>query len=357
MSLFKNLMDGVNAAAAGSTNADNSAIVEGREDPSAVSPRVRKAVFPVAGLGTRFLPATKAVAKEMLPVVDRPLIQYAVDEALAAGIEEMIFITSRSKRAIEDHFDTAVELEQELQRNGKDSVLDELKRLIPPNIKFSFVRQPAPLGLGHAVQCAEHAVGGEPFAVLLPDDLIDATRPALAQMVEQFNLRPASLLAVQNVRPDETHRYGICDVVVADARVARLRGIVEKPKPAQAPSTLGVVGRYVFTPAIFDCLRAITPGVGGELQLTDAVSRLLALEPVFAYRFSGERYDCGSKEGMMQATVMLGLRHPEIGSSTRQLILQEAARLLAESQAESGSATLARTNALTRRALSLVQTQ
>ena len=356
MSLFKNLMAGVNAAATGHPDADGS-VVEGSQDPRVTSPRVRKAVFPVAGLGTRFLPATKAVAKEMLPVVDRPLIQYAVDEALAAGIEEMIFITSRSKRAIEDHFDTAVELEQELQRNGKDIQLEELKRLIPPKIKFSFVRQAAPLGLGHAVLCAEHAVGGEPFAVLLPDDLIDATRPALAQMVEQFNLRPASLPAVQNARPDETHRYGICDAVVTDARVARVRGIVEKPKPAQAPSTLGVVGRYVFTPTIFDCLRDITPGVGGELQLTDAIARLLALEPVFAYRFAGQRYDCGSKEGMMQATVMLGLRHPEIGHSTRQLILQEAARMLAESQAESDDAvTTARATALTRRALSLVQT-
>ena len=355
MSLFKNLMAGVNGTSA--VDAQNPPVaVEGGEDPRATFPRVRKAVFPVAGLGTRFLPATKAVAKEMLPVVDRPLIQYAVDEALAAGIEEMIFITSRSKRAIEDHFDTAVELEQELQRNGKDAMLEELKRLIPPNIKFSFVRQSSPLGLGHAVQCAEHAVGGEPFAVLLPDDLIDAPRPALAQMIEQFNLRPASLLAVQNVRPDETHRYGICDVVVADARLSRVRGIVEKPKPAQAPSTLGVVGRYVFTPAIFDCLRSITPGVGGELQLTDAVARLLEIEPVFAYRFAGQRYDCGSKDGMMQATVMLGLRHPEIGNSTRQLILQEAARILAEAH-DDADATTGRTAALTRRAFSLVQSE
>lgn len=355
MSLFKNLMAGVNGT---EVDADRYVgPIDGAEDPQATPPRVRKAVFPVAGLGTRFLPATKAVAKEMLPVVDRPLIQYAVDEALAAGIEEMIFITSRSKRAIEDHFDTAVELEQELQRNGKDALLEELKRLIPPNIKFSFVRQASPLGLGHAVQCAEHAVGGEPFAVLLPDDLIDATRPALAQMVEQFNLRPASLIAVQTVKPEETHRYGICDVVAADARVARLRGIVEKPKPAQALSTLGVVGRYVFTPTIFDCLRAIKPGAGGELQLTDAIARLLALEPVFSYRFAGQRYDCGSKEGMMQATLMLGLRHPEIGSATRQLVLQEAARLLAESQSEPAGPASARTTALTRRALSLVQSQ
>ena len=360
MSLFKNLT----ARPAGGSGADGSeavpiGVAEGSEDPQAQPPRVRKAVFPVAGLGTRFLPATKAVAKEMLPVVDRPLIQYAVDEALEAGIEEMIFITSRSKRAIEDHFDTAVELEQELARNGKDGLLSELRRMVPPHVKFSFVRQNAPLGLGHAVLCAEHAVGREPFAVLLPDDLIDAPRGALAQMVESFSHRPASLLAVQNVRPEETHRYGICDAVVADVRVARIRGIVEKPRPDKAPSTLGVVGRYVFTSTIFDCLRGITPGAGGELQLTDGIARLLELEPVFAFRFSGVRYDCGSKEGMMRATVALGLRHPEIGNATRQLILQEAARLLAESRAAQAQAEAdsgVRSSAgLTRRALSLVQ--
>jgi UTP--glucose-1-phosphate uridylyltransferase len=355
MSLFKNLMNGDSGKGSDPLPGADS---EAPTDAQATSSRVRKAVFPVAGLGTRFLPATKAVAKEMLPVVDRPLIQYAVDEALAAGIEEMIFITSRSKRAIEDHFDTAVELEQELARNGKDALLTELRRMVPAHVKFSYVRQCAPLGLGHAVLCAEHAVGREPFAVLLPDDLIDAQRPALAQMVEHFALRPASLLAVQNVRPEETHRYGICDAVVADARVARIRGIVEKPKPADAPSTLGVVGRYVFTPAIFDCLHQITPGAGGELQLTDAVARLLAHEPVFAYRFAGTRYDCGSKEGMMQATVALGLRHPEIGNATRQLILQEAAKLQAEAQAAAAAESpAARAAALTRRALSLVQSQ
>lgn len=318
--------------------------------PRSAQPRIRKAVFPVAGLGTRFLPATKAVAKEMLPIVDRPVIQYGVEEALAAGADEIIFVTSRSKRAIEDHFDSATELEQELERAGKSKLLAELRRMVPSHVRFTYVRQHAPLGLGHAVLCARHAVGDEPFAVLLPDDLIDAPRPALAQMVEHFNLRPASMIAVQNVPHEHVQRYGICDAVTADARVSRIRGIVEKPKPADAPSTLGVVGRYIFTPAIFDCLRDITPGAGGELQLTDGIARLLAREPVFSFRFQGQRYDCGSKQGFIEATLAIALRHPEVGGITRELVLRTAERLREEAAAERE----AHAPAAARRNLSLV---
>ncbi len=323
---------------------------EGRQ----AQPRVRKAVFPVAGLGTRFLPATKAVAKEMLPIVDRPVIQYGVEEALAAGVDEIIFVTSRSKRAIEDHFDSATELEQELERAGKHKVLTELRRMVPSHVRFTYVRQHAPLGLGHAVLCARHAVGDEPFAVLLPDDLIDASRPALAQMVEHFNLRPASMLAVQNVPADQVQRYGICDAVTADARVSRIRGIVEKPKPAEAPSTLAVVGRYIFTPAIFDCLRDITPGAGGELQLTDGIARLLAREPVFSYRFQGQRFDCGSKQGFIEATLSLAMRHPEVGALTRDLVLRTAERLREEAAESAARATAPAAASAARRSLSLV---
>lgn len=294
------------------------------------SPRtgvIRKAVFPVAGLGTRFLPATKAVAKEMLPVVDRPLIQYAIEEARAAGITEMIFVTSRTKRAIEDHVDRMPDLEAELEQQGKHALLEELRALTPEGVKFSFVRQSAPRGLGHAIQCARHLVGNEPFAVLLPDDLIDAQPGALAQLVAHYEKVPASLVAVQPVKREDTRRYGIVDIHATDARGARLKTVVEKPKPEDAPSTLGVVGRYVFTPAIFDCLDGLEAGAGGEIQLTDGIARLLQHEPVFAYRYQGKRYDCGGKLGYLEATLAYALKHAELGSDFRQLLLHTAQQL------------------------------
>jgi UTP--glucose-1-phosphate uridylyltransferase len=283
--------------------------------------RVRKAVFPVAGFGTRFLPATKAVPKEMLPIVDRPLIQYAVDEAIAAGIEEMIFVTHRSKRAIEDHFDRAVELERELEKGGKESALAELRRVAPPHIRFSFARQTAPLGLGHAVRCARHLIGDEPFAVILPDDLLDGEPPVLAQMVECFQRSGASVIAVENVRREDTARYGIVEPALDGAsRLTRIVGIVEKPQPDKAPSTMGVVGRYIFSPKLLDCLENLEPGTGNEIQLTDGIARLLAQEPVFAYSYEGKRYDCGSKIGFLEATVAFALKHPELAGEFQQLV-------------------------------------
>lgn len=288
---------------------------------------VRKAVFPVAGLGTRFLPATKAVAKEMLPIVDRPLIQYAVDEAAAAGIEEMIFITNRTKRSIEDHFDRAVELEADLEQCGKQHLLDELASLTPPGVRFTFVRQARPLGLGHAIHCARHLLKGEPFAVLLPDDLIDADPPALAQMIAQYERTPATLIAVQPIKRSETKRYGVVDTVDSDtctARLSRLRGIVEKPALQEAPSLLGVVGRYVFAPEIFDYLNDLTPGVGGEIQLTDAIARLLAERPAFAFAYRGKRYDCGTKIGYLEAQLAFGLKDPQLSKEFSVLVAQAA---------------------------------
>jgi UTP--glucose-1-phosphate uridylyltransferase len=289
--------------------------------------RVRKAVFPVAGLGTRFLPATKAVPKEMLPIVDRPLIQYAVDEAVAAGIEEMIFVTHRSKRAIEDHFDRAMELEHELERGGKASMLEELKRVAPPHVRFSFARQNAPLGLGHAVRCARHLIGDEPFAVVLPDDLLDGQPPVLAQMVECFQRTGSSVLAVENVRRQDTARYGIVEPALDSAgRLNRILGIVEKPQPEQAPSTLAVVGRYVFSPKLLDCLENLEPGTGNEIQLTDGIARLLAHDVVYAYNYVGKRYDCGSKLGFLEATVAFALRDPQLGADFQHLVNRVAER-------------------------------
>ena len=283
--------------------------------------RVRKAVFPVAGFGTRFLPATKAIPKEMLPIVDRPLIQYAVDEAIAAGIEEMIFVTHRTKRAIEDHFDRAAELERELEKGGKEKMLAELRRVTPPHIRFSFARQTAPLGLGHAVWCARHLIGEEPFAVMLPDDLLDGDPPVLAQMVETFQRSGASVIAVENVKREDTSRYGIVEPALdGNARLTRILGIVEKPAPEKAPSTMAVVGRYVFSPRILDCLENLEPGSGNEIQLTDAIARLLAIEPVFAYNYIGKRYDCGSKIGFLEATLEFALKHPELGGDFQQLV-------------------------------------
>ena len=277
--------------------------------------QVRKAVFPVAGLGTRFLPATKASPKEMLPVVDKPLIQYAVEEAVAAGITDMIFVTGRSKRAIEDHFDKAYELESELERKGKTEMLEFVRNLLPKNINCIYLRQAEPLGLGHAVLCAKPVVGDEPFAVLLADDLLDGEPPVMAQMAETFNRHQCSVLGVQNVPRADTRSYGIVDATAVDERIEKIAAIVEKPKPEEAPSTLAVVGRYILTPRIFHHLENIGTGAGGEIQLTDGIAALLREEQVLAYRYQGVRYDCGSKLGYLQATVVFGQRHPEVGGA------------------------------------------
>jgi UTP--glucose-1-phosphate uridylyltransferase len=275
--------------------------------------KIRKAVFPVAGLGTRFLPATKANPKEMLTVVDKPLIQYAAEEAVNAGVEELIFVTSSSKRAIEDHFDKNYELEAELEKRGKTNLLRIVREVVPANVTCVYIRQPEALGLGHAVLCAQPVVGDEAFAVILADDLINCDRNCvLGQMIAVFNDRDCSILGVEQVPPGETDKYGIVDPGESDGRITRVRNIVEKPKPAAARSNLGVVGRYILTPAIFNHLQGIPRGAGGEIQLTDAIERLLQDEPVLAYQFAGKRYDCGSKLGYLQATVEYALRHPEL---------------------------------------------
>ncbi|WP_027476999.1 UTP--glucose-1-phosphate uridylyltransferase GalU [Curvibacter gracilis] len=284
---------------------------------------VRKAVFPVAGLGTRFLPATKASPKEMLPVVDKPLIQYAVEEAHAAGIDHMIFVTGRSKRAIEDHFDTAYELEAELEAAHKTEMLARLRELRPEGMTFSYVRQPRSMGLGHAVLCAAHLVGNEPFAVLLADDLMSAPaggEPVMAQMTRQFAKLGRSILAVQEVPLEHVRRYGIVVGEPVDDRVLKVSHIVEKPMPEVAPSRMGVAGRYVLTPAIFDMLANQPRGAGGEIQLTDAIARLMTTEAVYAWQYEGKRYDCGSKEGFLEATVELALQHPEVGAGFREYL-------------------------------------
>ena len=278
--------------------------------------KITKAVFPVAGLGSRFLPATKAQPKEMLPVVDKPLIQYAVEEAVAAGITEMIFITGRNKRAIEDHFDKAYELEVELEAAGKLALLEELQGIVPKNVSCIFIRQGEPLGLGHAVLCARPVVGDEPFAVVLADDLMDA-RPGspgvLEQMVEVYAQEGANLLAVQDVPRAETSKYGIVSVSTYKNKLERVNGMVEKPQPKDAPSTLAVVGRYVLNGSIFPHLEGLGKGAGGEIQLTDGISALMQHEPVMAYHYVARRYDCGSKLGYLKATVALGLKHPDVG--------------------------------------------
>ena len=282
--------------------------------------KITKAVFPVAGLGTRFLPATKASPKEMLPVVDKPLIQYAVEEAAAAGITEMIFVTGRGKRTIEDHFDKAYELEAELSVKGKTKQLEEVRRMLPEGVQYVYVRQSEALGLGHAVLCAKHLVGDEPFAVILADDLIDAgvgVAPVMKQMVDQFTKQKSSILGVLNVERHETSSYGIVASIPiskkANERLSKMTAIVEKPKPENAPSTLSVVGRYILTPQIFAHLEKIQAGAGKEIQLTDGIAALLKKENVFAYEFEGTRYDCGSKLGYLKATVALGKKHPEVG--------------------------------------------
>ncbi len=270
---------------------------------------IRKAVFPVAGLGTRFLPATKAMPKEMLPIVDKPLIQYAVEEAIAAGVTELIFITGRNKRAIEDHFDSLPELEQELKDKNKLELLDAVQNIIPSHVSCIYTRQPRALGLGHAVLCAAPIVGNEPFLVLLADDLIDAATPVSRQLVEAAHQYNGSIVATQNVNRNETNKYGIVSGQLVDSKATRLNGIVEKPAPEVAPSTQAVVGRYVLEPEIFDHLRRTQAGVGGEIQLTDGIASLLESRAVYAYEYEGTRYDCGSKAGFFHATLEFGRKY------------------------------------------------
>ncbi len=275
---------------------------------------IRKAVFPVAGLGSRFLPATKAQPKEMLPIVDKPLIQYAVEEAVEAGITEMIFITGRNKRAIEDHFDKAYELEAELEAAGKQQLLDMVREVIPKHVNCMYIRQPQALGLGHAVLCARPIVGTDPFAVLLADDFMqgEAGGPGvMAQMTAAFAREQASILGVQDVPREHTKQYGIVSTESFGDRLEKVKGIVEKPAPEVAPSTLAVVGRYVLTNRIFSCLERLGKGAGGEIQLTDGIEALMQYETVLAYRYHGRRFDCGSKLGYLQASVEIGLQHPE----------------------------------------------
>lgn len=280
--------------------------------------KIKKVIFPVAGMGTRFLPATKASPKEMLPIVDKPLIQYAAEEAVAAGITELIFITGRNKRSIEDHFDKAYELETELENRSKKQMLAQVRDILPEGVSCLFVRQAQAIGLGHAILCALPAVGNEPFAVILADDLIDAEPGVLSQMVEQYNQHGHSILGVQNIERKDTASYGIAK---ADEQM-HISELVEKPHPDVAPSTLAVVGRYILNPRIFDKLKTIQPGVGGELQLTDAIAMLLKEEPVMACAFQGKRYDCGSKLGYLKATLSYGLKHPEVGSQFKDYLHQ-----------------------------------
>ena len=281
--------------------------------------KIKKAVFPVAGMGTRFLPATKASPKEMLPIVDKPLIQYAVEEAVEAGCTDIVFITGRNKRSIEDHFDKAYELETELERKNKNALLEIAQNILPDGVNLMYIRQTEALGLGHAVLCAAPAVGNEPFAVILADDLIDAPKGALAQMMDVYNATGSSVLGVETVDPSQTGSYGIVEIAPKDA-YQRVTSIVEKPKPADAPSNLAVVGRYILTPAIFDLLRHTQAGAGGEIQLTDAIAILLQQETVLAHAFSGQRYDCGSKLGYLQATLAYGCKHPEVGAEFAKMV-------------------------------------
>ena len=281
--------------------------------------KIKKAVFPVAGMGTRFLPATKASPKEMLPIVDKPLIQYAVEEAVEAGCTDIVFITGRNKRSIEDHFDKAYELETELERKNKNALLEIAQNILPDGVNLMYIRQTEALGLGHAVLCAAPAVGNEPFAVILADDLIDAPKGALAQMMDVYNATGSSVLGVETVDPSQTGSYGIVEIAPKDA-YQRVTSIVEKPKPADAPSNLAVVGRYILTPAIFDLLRDTQAGAGGEIQLTDAIATLLQQETVLAHAFRGQRYDCGSKLGYLQATLAYGCKHPEVGAEFAKMV-------------------------------------
>lgn len=285
--------------------------------------RIRKAVFPVAGLGTRFLPATKASAKEMLPVVDKPLIQYAVAEAVSAGAEELVFITGRSKNSIMDHFDKAYELENELEERGKTKLLELVQEILPPGITCIFIRQAEALGLGHAVLCAWPAVGDEDFFVILADDLIDGKlRPCLAQMHRVYQEYGTSVLACEQVPHEEIGSYGVVDTKPVGPGLGEIKNIVEKPKPEAAPSNLAVVGRYILTPRIFKILQRTQAGSGGEIQLTDAISQMMQEQTVLAYEFDGKRYDCGSKLGYLKANVEYALKHPEVGEDFRDYLHQ-----------------------------------
>lgn len=286
-----------------------------------MSVRIRKAVFPVAGLGTRFLPATKTVPKEMLPIIDRPLIQYAVDEAIEAGCDTLVFVTNRYKHAVADYFDKAYELEQKLERSGKTEQLELVRNVLPDGVRAVFVTQAEALGLGHAVLCAKPVIGDEPFAVLLPDDLIWNRGPgALKQMADAAEATGASMIAVQDVPREQTASYGIVATDSFEKRQGRIRAIVEKPKPEVAPSNLAVVGRYVLNPRIFSLLESTTPGAGGEIQLTDAIASLLDEETVNAYRFQGTRFDCGTHIGLVEATIRYALDHEKLSDSARQLM-------------------------------------
>ncbi len=282
---------------------------------------VRKAVFPVAGLGTRILPATKAMPKEMLAVVDKPLIQYAIEEARDAGIEQFYFVTGRAKAAIEDHFDLAVELETILRERGRTELIDELGAWLPAAGEFAFTRQQRPLGLGHAVWCARHLVGDEPFAVLLVDDLMVGDPPCLKQMIDAYQETGGNLVAVVEVPRDQTRRYGVLDVISDDGTLVRARGVVEKPDPAQAPSTLTIIGRYIIQPEIFAQLGGLKPGSGNEIQLTDALDKLIAEgQPFHGLRAAAQRFDCGDKLGYLEANVALGLKHPMLGPALRRVL-------------------------------------
>jgi UTP--glucose-1-phosphate uridylyltransferase len=283
--------------------------------------RIRKAVFPVAGLGTRTLPATKAMPKEMLTVVDKPLIQYAVEEARAAGIEQFYFVTGRAKSAIEDHFDVAYELEATLRERGRTEMLDELRAWLPPPGDIAFTRQQRPLGLGHAVWCARHLVGDEPFAVLLVDDLMVGDPPCLKQMVDAYAATGGNIVAVVEVPREQTRRYGVLDVVADEGTLVRAKGVVEKPEPAEAPSTLTIIGRYIIQPEVFACLEHQKPGSGNEIQLTDGLDSLIAAgQPFHGLRAASRRYDCGDKLGYLEANVALGLRHPGLGPGLRAIL-------------------------------------
>lgn len=298
--------------------------------------QVKKAIFPVAGLGTRFLPATKASPKEMLSVVDKPLIQYAVEEAIMAGITEMIFVTGRSKRAIEDHFDKSYEIEAELMARGKQALLDVVRSIKPSHIECFYVRQPEALGLGHAVRCAAKLVADQPFAVILADDLLDGQPPVLKQMIDVFNHYHNSVIAVEEIPRTDTRSYGVVAAKPWDNQVLKLTGIVEKPAPEDAPSNLGVVGRYIFMPRIFEHLNRLKPGAGGEFQLTDAIQSLLAEEQMLAYRYDGKRFDCGSKLGYLKATVEFALRHPEVAAPF-ETYLRTTVRRSAAADTDSGA--------------------
>lgn len=285
--------------------------------------KITKAIFPVAGLGTRFLPATKANPKEMMPIVDKPLIQYAVEEAILAGITELIFVTNSSKRAIEDHFDSNFELEFNLLERGKHDLLTLVQDILPEGVSCAYVRQKSPRGLGHAVLCAKQLISNEPFAVLLADDLIDGNEnTCLQQMMHVFDQTQTNVIAVEKIAPAETKKYGVVDVVTTETRVCAVRGIIEKPNPSEAPSNLGVVGRYILTPTIFSFLENTAAGSGGEIQLTDAIAKLLEIESVNALQFHGKRFDCGSKLGYLQATIAYALKHPELADDF-QVILRE----------------------------------